>query len=124
MYTARQRRMEARERRQESLHNRGITTEPTKQFPQPKNLVSGGIIKVGKGGVIPIVSEPNEEIIIPITKKMSKAIEKSIKSPKVTVIAKRGPGRPPKALTESNKKVPAGSKKKLSGTKEKVKYGR
>jgi hypothetical protein len=82
----RERKLEARARRQESLH--GVTAEKTIiQVPQPKNLMSKGeIIKVEK---------------------------KLIKSPVIAEVVKRGRGRPPKAKSENivkNSKALTGKK--------------
>ena len=79
MNVTRHRKIEARERRQESLRNRGITVETTVQLPQPKNLVKKEIVNV-------------ESIV--------KGAIKKNDLPKVTEIVKRGRGRPPKAISE------------------------
>ena len=89
MNKVRERKLEARARRQESLH--GVTTEKTIiQVPQPKNMV----------------------------KKESEIIKVKSKSPEVTEVVRRGPGRPPKMASEKiNKKMVTGKAKKLAGTK-------
>jgi hypothetical protein len=92
MGAAKTRRIEAREHRQESLHNRGTTVETTIQLPQPKNLVKNEVIKV------------SENV--------------SNKLPKVTEIAKRGRGRPPKAVSDKN--ITAKKVAKKIGTKKPV----
>jgi hypothetical protein len=75
------------------LHNRGITSEKTVQFPQPKVLVK------------------KEQVMVKETIKKNDP-------PKAPENVKRGRGRPPKALSEkiNTKKVTAGNKK-LVGTK-------
>jgi hypothetical protein len=71
---ARQRRIDARERRQESLHNRGVTSDTTiVKLPQPRNMIKDEVVKV----------------------------KKTI--PEVPVVAKRGRGRPPKQVADNNK---------------------
>jgi hypothetical protein len=90
---ARHRRIEARERRQESLHNRGVTVENTSvKFPQPKNMIVKEVVKLSKLGT-------NEKIN---------------KLPDATVQVKRGRGRPRKESTEniSTKNKAKGSAKK------------
>lgn len=93
MNRQRQRKLDARARRQESLH--GITAKDTGvKVPQPKNLVKNEVVKV-------------KEV-------------KIVKSPVITEVVKRGRGRPPKAMTEkiasekSTRKIAPGSKKNLS----------
>jgi hypothetical protein len=80
MGAARDRRIEAREHRQESLRNRGITVEKTVQLPPPKNFDKESI------------------------KTIKKEIVKTNKFPVVTEVVKRGRGRPPKAISDLNKK--------------------
>lgn len=97
MNTARHRRIEARERRWESLHSRDITTEKTAQFPQPKNLIKNETVKVEKA--------------------IKKEIAKKNELPKAPEIVKRGRGRPRKTISENintNKKAIAGNKKLAS----------
>jgi hypothetical protein len=92
MNRARQRRLDARENRQESLHNRGNTVEPTVnkiQVPQPKNFPVKGIVKVKENVIQKNVS---------------------VNSPNVTVIEKRGRGRPKKLITDKNNKVEKSTK--------------
>jgi hypothetical protein len=79
----RHRRLEARANRQESLRKQG-TVEKTIDLPQPKVL-----------------------------QKVEKIIVKKNELPKVAEVVRRGPGRPPKAISESNKK----DKKVISGVK-------
>lgn len=98
MNTSRHRRIEARERRQESLHNRGITSGTTVNFPQPKNLIKDEIVKVEKTS--------------------KKEIAKKNELPKVPEIVKRGPGRPPKTVSvEINSKKAIAGNKKLASAK-------
>lgn len=93
MNRTRQRKLAARARRQESLHK--VTAEKTiVQVPQPKAL------------------QKKEEVKSVVTKKET---TKKIK-PSVPEIAKRGRGRPPKAVSEKieNKKAIVGTKKLTS----------
>jgi hypothetical protein len=94
----RQRKLEARARRQESLRNRDTTVEKTANFPEPKNLISNAGIIVGKSSNMLGKGELKEKVI---------PLPKIVKSPKETVITKRGRGRPPKVKAEqiSTKKL-------------------
>lgn len=83
----RQRKMEARAHRQEVLH--GSTVENTViQMPQPKILIKNDVDKV--------------------------IVKKSIKTPVVAEIIKRGPGRPRKIVSE---KIDKKNKGNLKGKK-------
>ena len=91
MNKIRQRKMEARAHRQEVLH--GSTVENTViQTPQPKILIKNDAEKV--------------------------IVKKSIKTPVVAEIIKRGPGRPRKIVSEKiekkNKVAITGNKKPLA----------
>jgi hypothetical protein len=100
MLTIRQRKLDARAHRQESLH--GVTTEKTLiKTPQPKNFPVNEIIKLGA----PLSKELKKEM--PLVKKIL------IKSPVVTEAIKRGPGRPRKIESEKISKV----EKRLTGKK-------
>lgn len=95
MYTARQRRIEAREKRQESLHTRGVTANANViNVPQPKNLV----IK--------------EKVTV-------KEVAKKNNLPKVAETIKRGRGRPPKVVSDKNN-VKASTKKPATRSIKKV----
>jgi len=75
MNRLRQRKLIARENRQASLHNQGMTVEKTSvKLPQPKALEKKETVKVKKEKSIPVVAE----------------------------VVKRGPGRPPKTTTDKN----------------------
>ncbi len=95
MGALRQRKLDARARRQESLRNQGmITAEKTIiQVPQPKVLKKEEVIKVNK-----------------VT---NKVVKNNVKVPE-----KRGPGRPPKSVTSKNlkgiKKTSKGKEKKYA----------
>ena len=85
--------MEARAGRLEALHSRGMPTieKTIIQVPQPKALIKKEVIKVAE--------------------------KVKSKIPVVTEIAKRGPGRPRKVVSEkinTNKKAMAGNKKLVS----------
>lgn len=92
MGAARQRKLDARARRQESMATRyNPTAEKTIiQVPQPKALQKNEVVKVNK------------------IEKVKKVIEK--------IPEKRGRGRPPKSVNLKNQK---GTKKVTSGAKEK-----
>lgn len=93
MYTARQRRIEAREKRQESLHIRGVTANANViDVPQPKNLVV------------------KEKVIV-------KETTKSNNLPKASETIKRGRGRPPKLVSV---KIDSKNKAKKIGIKKPV----
>jgi len=75
MNQLRQRKLEARENRQASLHNQGLTVEKTPiKLPQPKVLVKKEIVKVEKNNVIEVKRgrgrPPKNSIIkkIPVSK--------------------------------------------------------
>jgi hypothetical protein len=91
MGALRQRKLDARARRQESLRNQGmITAEKTIiQAPQPKALKKEEVIKVNK------------------------VVKNNVKVPE-----KRGPGRPPKSVASKNlkgiKKTSKGKEKKYA----------
>ena len=106
MNVVRQRKLEARARRQESLH--GITVEKTNiQVPQPSNFPVNEVVKVGKS--------LSKEL-----KKEMPSIKKTvIKSPVVAEIAKRGPGRPRKVVSDliKNKNAMAKGNKKPASAK-------
>ena len=92
----RQRKLQARARRQESLKSQGITAEKTiVQAPiaKPKELIS-------KDKKV----EAKKEIV-----------KKTIKSHEIAEVVKRGRGRPPKAISEVNNKTI--TKKNLVGKK-------
>lgn len=81
----RQRKLEARANRQESMKLRyNPTVEKTVILPQPTNMVKNEVIKV-------------KEKVIPL--------EKVSKSPVIAVEVKRGRGRPRKETTEKINKV-------------------
>ena len=91
MGAARQRKLDARARRQESLHNQGVVITAKKneiiKAPQPAILQKKEVVKVNKK------IEP--------------------------IIEKRGRGRTPKSVTATTKKKATGSKKLTSSKKEK-----
>lgn len=99
MGAARQRKLDARARRQESLNNRNqmITVNET------------------------IVQEPKPNVIVPKIKNDSIVKVKNNKIPEVPVLIKRGPGRPRKIDTDNIKTDMNRKGKKLSGPKGKRK---
>ena len=102
MNKVRQRKLEARARRQESLHSQGVTVERTiVQVPQPKAFETKKTIKLGE------TMSKEVKKVVPLAKK------ESINS-HGTEAVRRGPGRPPKTASE---KISTIGKKQLTGKK-------